>query len=236
MDIIIKNLVKLYKDKKVLDLPQMELEGGKIYSLIGPNGAGKSTLIRILAGIDKPTYGDVLYGNKKFDKEIQLQVTLIFQKPYMLNASVYENIAYPLKLRKLDKSFVNNKVNEYIEHLDLIDVKKQNALTLSGGEAQKVALARGLVFNPKLVFLDEPTASIDPISTLQMESIVKKVNQDLGTTFLWVTHNINQARRTSHETMLMYKGKIIESGSTEQILTGPQNDITKSYINGDLII
>lgn len=236
MNLSIINLTRIYNDKKVLDLPKANVKSGSIYSIIGPNGAGKSTLIRILAGIDNASSGKILYNESAFDDDVRKRITLLFQKPYMMNLNVYENIAYPLKIRGFSKCDIGSRVDELLGILDLHDIKSQRASTLSGGEAQKVALARGLVFRPELVLLDEPTASIDPVSTLLMEKLVTQTNKDYGTTFVWVTHNINQARRTADKVIFMHQGKVVESGGAEMVLNNPTNEITRRFVGGDLIL
>ncbi|QNO15762.1 ATP-binding cassette domain-containing protein [Alkalicella caledoniensis] len=236
MNLSILNLTRIYNDKKVLDLPKANIKSGSIYSIIGPNGAGKSTLIRILAGIDNASSGKVLYNDSVFDDDVRKRITLLFQKPYMMNLNVYENIAYPLKIRGFSKWDIGSRVDELLGILDLHDIKSQRASTLSGGEAQKVALARGLVFRPELVLLDEPTASIDPVSTLLMEKLVTQTNKNYGTTFVWVTHNISQARRTADKVIFMHQGKVVESGGAEMVLKNPTNEITRRFVGGDLIL
>lgn len=235
MKLSITSLVKEYKNKNVLDIPELTIDQGNIYSLIGPNGAGKSTFIKIIAGIDKPTSGNVLYDDNIFCDNVRMKTTLLFQKPYMLNCSVFENIAYPLRIRYFDSSAINKRVDEFLGILDLHGIQGQRAMTLSGGEAQKVALARALVFKPELVLLDEPTASIDPVSTLLIENLVRQVNKEHGTTFIWVTHDIGQAKRTAQRVLFMHKGKVVEWGMSEKVLGNPDSDITKRFVSGELV-
>jgi len=204
----INNLIKEYKGKRVVDIQALDIPEGMVFGIVGGNGSGKSTLLKMIAELEEKTYGVI-------NKDISLsEMVYLFQKPHLFNTSVRKNIAYPLEFRKWDKRNIELRVDEMIEKFDLGHLSHQNAMKLSGGEAQKVNLARALVFNPKWIFLDEPTANIDPKSTRQIESILKSLDINM----ILVTHNLNQASRLCDHVILMSEGKIIDSGQPEDVL------------------
>jgi tungstate transport system ATP-binding protein len=234
MIITIKGLEKEYNDRKVVDIPDFVMDCQGKTAIIGPNGAGKSTLVNILAGLEEPTAGSL-----KYDGSCEIpykNITLVFQRPYLISGTVEMNVKYPLKLRKLDKDVINMKADALLEELGIVDYRKQKTWTLSGGEAQKVALARALAVDPKLLMLDEPTTSIDPKATFDIEKILNDVCNKYNINILMVTHNIAQAKRLCDNVIFMHKGKIIEYGKTEEILYNPQNQLTKRFIEGEIVI
>jgi len=234
MEIKIKSLVKKYHQKEALNIPGLTIRRGSLLGIIGPNGAGKSTLARLIAGVDPISSGAITYDNEPMNPSLQQQLTIVFQKPYMFRSSVFNNIAYPLKLRKESKESIVSKVNKIIEELEIQDICEQNAWTLSGGEAQKVALARGLIFKPRLLILDEPTANIDPASIVVMEKMIRKANQENTTTII-VTHNLQQAKRLCSDILFMNKGEAIELDEADNLIKSPQNPLTKQFVEGELV-
>jgi tungstate transport system ATP-binding protein len=238
MHLIINNLTKTYEAHTVLQIPSMAIDSGSFWGIIGPNGSGKSTLMRILAGLTDPSTGAVLYDGQALNQKISESMTLVFQKPYLLRTSVYQNIAYPLQLRGFEKKEIITRVNRMLETLDIAYLRDQRAWTLSGGEAQKVALARALVFRPRLLMLDEPTANIDPTSILVLESRIRDYYDEFQPTILMVTHNLQQTKRVCNLVAFMFEGKVLESGPLEDIFENGDNggnELMKSFIKEDLI-
>lgn len=231
MNINIEGLIKVYGEKTVLNIDRLTLIKGKIYGIIGSNGAGKSTMLRIAAGLEEATLGKILYNKDHLSEKILRNITYMSQRPYLLRTSVFNNIAYPLKIRKYDKRTIENKVENIMKELKVSDLSSQLAVSLSGGESQKVALARALVFEPKILLLDEPTANIDPNSIELIEKAILKRNKENGMTTIIITHNMGQARRLCDEVIFMDKGKIAEQGNAEQVILNPQNNITKRFLS-----
>lgn len=236
MNIFIENLVKEYGGKQVLNIEGLHIKRGSLCGIIGMNGAGKTTLIRIIAGLEKQDSGFVYYGHKpKCEPPFEI-MTLVFQKPYLLKTTVEKNISYPLRLRKWEESEINARVRELISEMGLENQQKQKAWQLSGGETQKVALARALSFRPKLLLLDEPTANIDPASMAVIEKMLKKIREENNTTVVIITHNLLQAKRLCSDMIFMHKGRVVESGSAEQLLNSPRDVLTKRFFEGELLL
>lgn len=236
MEIRIEKVKKIYGNRTVLDIEELFVKEGSLLGVIGPNGAGKSTLLNIIAGIERQTEGRLYYGEKRSETIPYREITMVFQSPYLLHTTAEKNISYPLKLRGWQDAAINRRVEELTEELGLVRLRKQKAWTLSAGEMQKVALARALSFRPKLLLLDEPTANIDPATTGELERMMKKINEEEGTTIIIITHNLSQAKRLCQNTALLHKGKLVEAGPASVLLKEPQNPLTKAFINGELLI
>lgn len=235
MKLTLSSLVKKYKEKTVLSIPELELEEGYFWGIIGPNGSGKSTLLKIIAGLMEATEGKVLYHNHGLNETTQRNMTLVFQKPYLLRRTVYQNIAYPLKIRGYGEEEIQESVYSLLESFDMISLKDQKAWTLSGGEAQRVALARALVFKPKLLMLDEPTANIDPSSILLMEEKIREYYGLETPTILMVTHNIQQTRRLCNRVAFMHQGEIRDRGDLNHLFGAQAHPLVQEFIQKGLI-
>lgn len=236
MKIVIEKLKKIYGEKVVLDIENLSLDSGKIYGVIGANGAGKSTLLKIISGLEKPTEGEVFIEGESLKKANMKDITYSNQKPYLYRTTVFNNISYPLKFRKMDKKIINSLVDEIIQEFKIEDIRNNIAVNISGGEAQKVALARALAFNPRLILLDEPTANIDPDYVEYAEKVIKDRNRKNNSTTLIITHNLAQARRICDEIILLDKGKIVECGNMEEIILESQNTITRRFLASEYCI
>lgn len=233
MIIEIKDLTKKYEKKTVLNIKDATLNLNGSTGIIGPNGAGKSTLVNILAGLIDPTTGLITYdGSSVIPKK---DMTLVFQKPYLISGSVEMNIRYPLRLRSWSSEKIKARTDFLLEELGLTTLRSQKTWKLSGGETQKVALARALSFQPKLLILDEPTANIDPGTTAEIEKMLKKVSLEADVKIIIITHNLVQAKRVCDNIIFMNKGAIIEQGATDQILHAPLHQETEKFISGELL-
>jgi tungstate transport system ATP-binding protein len=233
MRIKIDHLNKAYDGKTVLSIDSLEIPGGKITAIIGPNGAGKSTLLNLIAGIDQATSGKITYGDTA---EIPRNlITMGFQKPYLLNTTVDKNIGYPLKIRGWDRIRIEERTHKLADELTLSDHRKKKSWKLSGGEIQKVALARSLSFSPRLLLLDEPTANIDPSTVSDIEKILKRFNQEEGTTVVIISHNLAQARRISDYVVLLNHGQVVEANDCTTFFHAPAKDETQRFIAQEII-
>lgn len=236
MKLYAENLIKEYEGRRVLDIEELRIGGGSLCGIIGSNGAGKSTLLNLVAGLMRPTGGRLLYGDSEAAAAPYEDMTLVFQSPYLIRTTVEKNIAYPMKLRGWDKIKIEERIEELAADLGLTDFLKQKSWKLSGGETQKVALARALSFRPKLLLLDEPTANVDPSTTAEIERMLKKINEKEGTTVILITHNLAQAARLCREVLFLDRGKVVEYGPCEKVLRDPESELTRRFVAGELII
>lgn len=227
MEINVTNLKVRYNDKIAAEVESLSFESGKIYTILGFNGSGKSTLINCIAGIEK-FEGSITYNGGSIEG-VRQGISIMVQKPYMFNTSVYENIGFGLKFRKADKKVIEEKVNEYEKYFGLGDILEKNAKTLSGGETSKVALIRCAVLETEVILLDEPTASMDIESTIKAENLIKKLKNPKKTIIL-ITHDILQAERLSDYTIIMDKGKIIEEGEGNKVFKAPKHPHVKGML------
>jgi tungstate transport system ATP-binding protein len=219
----LKDLTKAYGSKMVVNAINLQIHHGEILALLGPNGSGKSTILKILAFIESPTSGTVEFqgeevGYKKTEK-VRLQSTLVFQKTTLFNTSVYNNIAYGLKIRKAPKSEQEEEVKKALKLVKLEGFERRPAKKLSGGEQQRVAIARALVLKTKLLLLDEPTANLDPRNAGILEEVIEKVNRENKVTIVFATHNMFQAEKLPHRIALMNEGKITEIGTPIEVFS-----------------
>lgn len=237
----VSNLSKQYGSKEVLRVAEAAVRRGSITGIIGPSGAGKSTLLRILNLLEPPSRGDILYYDRKVPAAkaellaLRRKMTMVFQKSVLLEMSVYDNLAYGLRARKLPGAEIKKRTETILETIGLAGQKKQRAKTLSGGEAQRLAFARAVVLRPEILFLDEPTANLDPANVEMLERLLVQLNQDCETTVLFVTHNLFQAQRLTHDTFFFYQGELVEAGATEQIFTAPRCEQTDAFVRGRMI-
>ena len=195
---VLQKLKKSFGDREIFDIPHAELFQGKIYAIVGPNGSGKTTIIKILNVLERPTSGKVFFKGEDIHNSsdvlnLQREMTMVMQNPYLFNTTVYKNVAYGLKVRNLDRENIRNRVEETLELVGLSHIKERRVTNLSGGEVQRIAIARGLVINPKVLFLDEPTANIDQANIKLIEELILKIKEENDSTIIITTHNPNQA-------------------------------------------
>jgi len=217
----LKDITKTFNGITALDNVNLQIHEGEILALLGPNGSGKTTLLKILAFLEKPSKGEVYFcGRKVMEKDMKQmrrESTMVFQRTALFNTTVYGNVAYGLKVRRLTKNRIDADVRKALKLVKLEGFEKRFAKELSGGEQQRVALARALVLNTKLILLDEPTANLDPKNALIMEEIISEVNRELKTTIVMATHNMFQAKNLPHRIALITNGKISEVGTPTEI-------------------
>lgn len=230
MNIYIKNAVKDYNGKKVLEIEELTFENKNIYALIGLNGSGKSTLLQCASGLDTFTKGEVLYNGKADDSTIRKNISVMPQVPYLFNSSVQENIKLGLKFRKYSNDEVEEKLSKYLPCFNIETLLMKNAKKLSGGEQAKVALLRTAVLETEFTFLDEPTASMDIESTLKAERLIESMKSDNRAVIL-VTHDLYQVERLADYVIFLDKGRIIEKGEKHTIFNSPTHKLVKQILN-----
>ena len=205
----------------------MKFLKGKITTLLGPSGSGKTTLLRILSGLENPTQGIIYYNNKKLAENelfiLRQKATLVFQKSIFFDTTVYNNIAFGLKLNEnLTKEEINNKICETLAFVRLEGFEKRKAKKLSGGEQQRVSLARALVLDRELLLLDEPTVNLDPKNVSIIEEIIQRINREKKTSIVLATHNMNQAESVSQNIAIIENG-IVKQIGTKHTIFGKSN-------------
>lgn len=236
MDAILRleGIEKHYHSLKALNDVTFEAEGGRIIAMVGVNGAGKSTLLRISAGLEKPDKGRILFSDELIsDRELRQISTLVFQRTAMFSMSVYDNLAFGLKIRGLSASEIKPRIAEVLNDVGLRGFEKRRAKKTSGGEQQRAALARAFLLDPKILLLDEPTANLDPHSATIIESAITK-RKEKASIIVLATHNLSQARRLGDEIVHIHGGKIIERAATEEFFNNPKDEITRKFLNGEL--
>ena len=235
----LKDIVVEANKQTILSIEEMSIAAGLIHAVIGPSGAGKTTLLRVLNLLQAPKQGELSYFGKKLQPQeklaVQRSMAMVFQKPAIFSGDVFYNVALGLKMRGIPRNEVRTRVFNALDKVGLKDLAKRQAVSLSGGEAQRMALARAMVLNPQVLLLDEPTANLDPANVALFEDIIKKVHVETGTTIIIVTHNLYQAKRVSHESMFLNKGRVLEKNLTSQLFTAPSTEETKLFISGEMI-
>jgi tungstate transport system ATP-binding protein len=235
----LEGVSKVYGRRCVLDVPVLEVRRGEILGLVGPSGAGKSTLLRLLGFVESPTTGRLEFAGEgpaaasPVPLATRRRVAMVFQRPVLLSASVYANVGYGLQVRGVRN--VRVRVEAALDRLGLAHLQQARAQTLSGGEVQRVALARVLVLEPDVLLLDEPTANLDPAHVALIEATIREVNEGRGVTVVLVTHNIFQARRLAHRVGLLVGGRLVEVAPTPAFFEAPQAPQTRAFVSGEMV-
>ena len=235
------NVIKRYGDREVLNIDQLSIPAEKIYTILGPNGSGKSTLLRILALLlvndagELEVLGEKVTWEKRQLLKLRRQMSMVTQTSFMFSGSVYYNVSYGLRVRRMGARKVRKRVDEMLEMVGMSAYRDADARTLSGGERQKVAIARALAVNPRVLFWDEPTSNIDVASAADIEKHIRYINKERGTTIIIVTHNLFQARRLADEVLFLNEGRIIEQGACETIFNQPGDERTAAFLRGETV-
>ena len=217
------------RGKRIIGPVTHRLEQGPPTIVIGPNGSGKTTLLRVMHGIERISTGQVNWTHDAPDQQ-----AFVFQSPIVLRRTVDENLAYPLRLAGVDKAEIVSRVTTWLARIGL-DAFANTAVTrLSGGERQKLAIARALIRTPQVLFLDEPCANLDGHTTREIEALLSETAA-AGTRLIMATHNMGQARRLAGDVIFMLNGKIHESGAANYIMNTPQTSELKAFLQGDIV-
>ena len=235
-----------YGDKRALNSITMQVPRNRVTAFIGPSGCGKSTLLRCFNRMNDLVDSCNIDGEITLDKqniyakgvdvaELRRRVGMVFQKPNPFPKSIFENVAYGLRIQGIkNKRLINETVEWALKSAALWDEVKdrlhESALGMSGGQQQRLVIARTIAVKPEILLLDEPASSLDPISTLKIEELIHELKKDF--TIVIVTHNMQQAARVSDYTAFMYMGDLIEFGTTDQLFTNPVQKQTEDYITG----
>ncbi len=224
MNVKIDYLIKTYNKKEVVHVDNYQFSQGKIYAIIGGNGAGKTTLLRMIAGVEEPTKGTIYYGEERhIDHD---KVSYMPQQTYLFDTTVLKNVS--LGMSKDKKS--SQRIQEALKYVGMEEFLDKNALELSGGESQRVAIARLLVRKRQLILMDEPSSSTDIAGNKLLADYMKRVNKLEGSTIIFVTHNPALASRVADECVFMMNGRILEAGTSKEILYSPKTPELNNFI------
>jgi len=240
--IAVRTVYKRYGDREILKGISFDVQRGEALAVIGPTGAGKTTLLRIIDLLEKPTSG-ALYidgvdtgASEKARLDIRRRIGVVFQKPVVFNASVYDNVAYGLKIRGEGRASLHQKVKRALEMVDLSGYEDRRAQTLSGGETQRVALARAIVIQPEVLLLDEPSANLDPVSTAHVEKLILRIIQELNTTLVMATHDMSQGQRLADRIGVLMEGEILQTGEPREIFNRPKSKEIAEFVAVENVI
>ena len=235
----LRDLCMAFDDEPVLDHINLYINDKEFLTLLGPSGCGKTTTLRILGGFATPTSGDVLFDGGRINDvpPYQRQINTVFQKYALFpHLNVYENIAFGLRMQKLPEAEIKERVMEMLETVSLKGFEHRRPEALSGGQQQRVAIARALVNRPKVLLLDEPLAALDLKLRKDMQIELKRIQQQVGITFIYVTHDQEEALTMSDTIVVMDKGSIQQIGTPEDIYNEPKNAFVADFIGESNII
>ncbi len=211
------NVIKAFHKRTLIDIEHLELESEKVYALIGPNGAGKTILLDILGFLEKPTSGDIKFMGKRVDtsenqlQSLRRQVVLVSQRPILFSSSVYKNIEFGLKIRRVSKATRQRLIEETLDLVGMRHMITAPARKLSGGENQRVALARALALSPKIILCDEPTSSLDLESQSAIIRLLKRINEEEKITIILTSHNQAEVSSLAHQSLFIDNGKLSDA-------------------------
>lgn len=221
------------RGKVLLGPVSTEIETGGATVIIGPNGAGKTTMLRLIHGLERATKGTVSFAISQTG-DIHRKQCFVFQKPIMLRRSALENVAYPLLLRGVRRSEALASARAMISRIGLDNITDTRASFLSGGEAQKLAIARALVTAPELLILDEPTASLDSSAMRDIETLIKEALAN-GIEIIMTTHDMGQARRLASRIIFLHRGRLLEKTEASSFWKKPSSEEAQRFINGEIV-
>ena len=220
-------------DVTILDEVVLTLAQGAPTVLIGPNGSGKTTLLRVAMGLTPPSRGRITWGGR--ENVPPLRRAIVFQRPVMLRRSAAANIRYALRAAGIPRADHDRRMGELLELVGLEHLADRAARRLSGGEQQRLALARALARDPSVLFLDEPTASLDPAATKSVEDVIRAVSQR-NIKVVMATHDLGEARRLAGDIVMLHRGRIVETGATASFFEASQTSVARAFLAGELLI
>lgn len=221
------------KGRRLIGPIDLTIEGSGVSVILGPNGSGKTTLLRLLHGLERPREGSVIWSAP--ESQAQAAQSFVFQTPILMRRSVLDCVAYPLILRGMAKAAARKTADAAIERAGLAAVKDLQAPSISGGEKQKLALARALITGPEVLFLDEPCANLDGRATRDIEESLADVARQ-GVRILMSTHDLGQARRLADDVLFMVGGRLAEHGPAQTFFDAPRTDEARAFLDGRIVL
>lgn len=237
--ISLRQVSKAFDGETILDHIDLDIYGDEFVTILGPSGCGKTTTLRIIGGFETPDCGDLFFDGKRINDlpPYRRQVNTVFQRYALFpHLNVYENIAFGLRLKKLPEDEIKQKVQEMLTLVNLKGFERRRVTTLSGGQQQRVAIARALVNHPKVLLLDEPLGALDLKLRKDMQNELKRIQRQMGITFIYVTHDQEEALSMSDTIVVMSEGKIQQIGSPTDIYNEPENAFVADFIGESNIL
>lgn len=237
--LLVDGLSKHYEDKTVLDIENLTINRGEVLAVIGPNGSGKSTLLRLIAHLEEPVAGSIRLALDKgsiSDLDIRRRMAVVFQEPLLFSGTVLDNITYGLKLRKIPKPQIDQKVRVIADMFGIAHLLDRPSNKISGGEAQRVSFARALVLEPELLLLDEPMASLDPPTRESLLVDLCRILDELEMTAIYVTHELTEAIILADCWVVMDEGKIVQTGTPQEVMAYPVNKKIADFVGVENIL
>ena len=235
----LKNVTKTFDDQQILKGIDLKIHENEFLTLLGPSGCGKTTTLRIIGGFEEPDSGEILFNGIEISKlpPYKREINTVFQKYALFpHLDVFGNVAFGLNIKKMEKSVIEQKVSKILELVGLSGFEKRDVMSLSGGQQQRVAIARALVNEPKVLLLDEPLGALDAKLRKDMQTELKKIQKEVGITFIYVTHDQEEALTISDTVVVMNDGEIQQVGSAIDIYNEPENRFVASFIGDSNII
>lgn len=234
-----EGLVRVYSGRRVVDVEHIEVRTGEVLALLGPNGAGKSTLMRLLAALEMPDAGRVLFRGKavrRDDPELRRAAAGVLQRPYLWRGTVADNVEFALKARHLPARERGERVRRALDELEIGHLAEASVDTLSGGEAQRVGVARALALEPELLFLDEPSADLDVAVRRRLLADLERILQHAAPAIVLITHDPGEAFALADRVVVMEDGRIIQEGSPEALFESPATEFVASFTGAELML
>lgn len=231
----IRDLLIQRNGRDVLRIDSLDIQRGETLTVVGPNGAGKSTLLLVLARLIKPFRGDIHYDGKSLkhwdELEYRRRISFVFQSPLLMDMTVEQNVALGLKFRGTPKNETRQRAAKWMEQLGVDSLSKRRAGQLSGGEAQRVSLARAFVLEPELLLLDEPFAALDPPTHAKLLHDLANILKQDHRTAVFVTHNLTEAAKLSHRMAIVVGGVLRQVGTAQQIKSNPADETVAAFLH-----
>ena len=231
---------KSFGPKAVLRGLTSEIPGGEIFAIVGPSGAGKTTTLRLLDLLEVPDGGEVRIHGKRFAigspeaLEQRRRMAMVMQNPIVFRATAFENVAYGLWLRGVAEPEIRGRAYSYLDFVGLLDMAREPATALSGGEQQRIAFARAAVLQPEILLLDEFTANLDPTNVRILGEAILRYRKETGCTIVIVTHNLFQARRLADRVALLLDGRFVEVAPAPSFFEEPRRPETRAFLSGEM--
>src|SRR5437867_938355 len=239
VDIRLERVTKAFGDTIAVDDLSLDIEEGEFFSMLGPSGCGKTTTLRMIGGFEEPTFGTVYLGGRDVTDlpPYQRDVNTVFQSYALFpHLDVFENVAFGLRRKKVDKAAVKQRVKEALRLVDLPGMEHRKPTQLSGGQQQRVALARALVNEPKVLLLDEPLGALDLKLCKQMQLELKRIQHEVGITFIYVTHDQEEAMTMSNRLAVMRHGKVEQIGEPEDVYEHPRTEFVAGFLGASNLL